>query len=257
MSRYFIEVAYKGTKYAGFQIQKNAATIQSEVETALAIRLKQSLALTGSSRTDAGVHALQNYFHFDVANDRIALEESLDEEGSLADILYSLNSILPGDIVIKQICKVDDAAHSRFSAITREYKYFIYRKKNPFYKEIAHFYPYKIDIEKLSNAASIILNTKDFTSFSKRNTQVNNFICSLSKSEWLLENDFLVYNVIGNRFLRGMVKGLVGTMLKVSTGKISINEFIEVIQSHNNIKTDFSVPPQGLFLVGVKYSFEL
>ena len=257
MSRYFIEVSYKGTKYAGLQIQNNAATIQSEVEKALAIRLKKSISLTGSSRTDSGVHALQNYFHFDVANDMIALEESLSEEGSLVDILYSLNSILPGDIVIKKISKVSDEVHSRFDAISREYKYFIYSKKNPFYKEIAHFYPYKIDIDKLHLAASIVLNTNDFTSFSKKNTQVNNFICSLSKSEWLLENDFLVYNVIGNRFLRGMVKGLVGTMLKVSTGKISINEFIEVTKSDKSIKTDFSVPPQGLFLIGVKYSFPL
>lgn len=257
MSRYFIEVSYKGTKYAGFQIQKNAATIQSEVEAALATRLKQPFSLTGSSRTDAGVHALQNYFHFDVANNMVALKEKLNEERSLRDILYSLNSILPGDIVIKKISEVGDGAHSRFDAITREYKYFIYRNKSPFYKDIAHFYPYKIDIEKLRSAALIILDTKNFTSFSKKNTQVNNFICSLSKSEWLLENDFLIYNVIGNRFLRGMVKGLVGTMLKVSTGKISLNEFIEVIESNDNAKADFSVPPQGLFLVGVKYSFTL
>lgn len=118
-------------------------------------------------------------------------------------------------------------------------------------------YPYKIEVGKLHNAASIILNTKDFASFSKRNTQVNNFICSLFKSEWIQEGDFLVYNVVGNRFLRGMVKGLVGTMLKMSTGKISHDEFIEIINKKNNTKADFSVPPHGLYLIAVKYSFAL
>ena len=254
MSRYFIEVSYKGTNYAGFQVQKNAPTIQSEVEKALAIGLKQSFNLTGSSRTDAGVHALQNYFHFDAADNIFSLNKNLNEEENAERILYSLNSILPEDIVIKKISKMGAADHCRFNALSREYKYFIYFKKNPFYKDIAYFYPYKIDIEKLHISASIILNTKDFISFSKRNTQVNNFICSIFKSEWGYENDFLVYNVAGNRFLRGMVKGLVGTMLKMASGKISLEEFNEVITNDNNTKTDFPVPSKGLFLISVKYS---
>ena len=257
MSRYFIEVSYKGTNYAGFQIQKNAATIQSQVEKALATRLKQPFNLTGSSRTDSGVHALQNYFHFDVADDMVSVNENLNEEVSVKEIIYSLNSILAADIVVKKISKVDDDAHCRFDAVSREYKYFIYCKKNPFYKEVAHYYPYKIDIDKLHSAASIILNTKDFTSFSKKNTQVNNFICTLSTSKWINENDFLIFNVTGNRFLRGMVKGLVGTMLKVGVGKISLDQFAEVIKNNNNTSADFSVPAQGLFLVRVKYSFKL
>ena len=160
---------------------------------------------------------------------------------------------MPDDIVIKRIFKVEDKVHCRFDAISRQYKYYIYREKNPFYKDRAYFYPYTIDFEKLQQAASIILHTEDFTSFSKRNTQVNNFICSIHKSEWKKENNLLVYNVVANRFLRGMVRGLVGTMLKAGSGKISINEFTEIIKSNNCVRADFSVPSQGLFLVEVKY----
>lgn len=255
MPRYFIEVSYKGTGYSGFQVQQNAITIQSEVERALNIRFRQNFRLTGASRTDAGVHALQNYFHFDTEDDLFYSNDISIEEKKIQQALYSLNSILPGDIVIKKIFKVENKAHCRFDAISRQYKYYIYREKNPFYKDTAFFYPYTIDFEKLQQAASIILNTEDFTSFSKRNTQVNNFLCTIQKSEWEKENELLVYTVIANRFLRGMVRGLVGTMLKVASGKISINEFSEVIKSNNCARADFSVPPQGLFLVEVKYQY--
>lgn len=254
MPRYFIEVFYRGTGYAGFQVQNNAVTIQSELEKALNIKFGKSFHLTSSSRTDAGVHAFQNYFHFDVPDEQNLIENYFDEI-KLVRTLYSLNSILPDNIVVKKIFKVEDKMHCRFDAISREYKYFIYQKKNPFYKNTAYFYPYKIDFEKLQQAANIILNANDFTSFSKKNTQVNNFICSIYKSEWIQENDFLIYNVIANRFLRGMVKGLVGTMLKTASGKISFNEFITILQSNNNNHADFSVPSNGLFLIEVKYAF--
>lgn len=256
MPRYFIEVAYKGTNYSGFQVQDNGITIQSEVQNALAIKFGQPFQLTGASRTDAGVHALQNYFHFDVKEDLFYGKNDNDEGKNTEQVLYSLNSILPGDIVIKKIVKVEEKQHCRFDAISREYKYYIYRKKNPFYKDVAFFYPYTIDFNKLQQAAAIILNTKDFTSFSKKNTQVNNFICSIYKSEWIHENDFLIYNVVANRFLRGMVKGLVGTMLRKASGKISLNEFIAIV-NNNGINADFSVPPHGLFLIEVKYGFNI
>lgn len=251
MPRYFIEVAYKGTKYSGFQVQDNAITIQSEVESALAIKFGQPFQLTGASRTDAGVHALQNYFHFDTQADLFYQKDN--KEKNIHQVLYSLNSILPDDIVINKIFEVEENQHCRFGAVSREYKYYIYRKKNPFYKDTAYFYPYTIDFEKLKQAAAVILNTKDFTSFSKKNTQVNNFICSIYKSEWIQENDFVIYNVVANRFLRGMVKGLVGTMLKTASGKISLDEFIDIVKNNNNNNVDFSVPAHGLFLVKVKY----
>ncbi|MEO8416762.1 MAG: tRNA pseudouridine(38-40) synthase TruA [Ginsengibacter sp.] len=255
MSRYFIEVSYKGTAYSGFQVQQNAVTIQSEIEKALQTRYRQVLKLTGASRTDAGVHALQNYFHFDAEADLFSSYDSLDNKKSFQKALYSLNSILPGDIVIKRISKVADTAHCRFDAISRQYTYYIYSEKNPFLKDTAYYYPYTMDFKKLQQAAFVIINTVDFTSFSKRNTQVNNFLCSIYKSEWEKEKNLIVYNVIANRFLRGMVRGLVGTMLKVATGKITLNDFKEVIKRADCAGTDFSVPPGGLFLVEVKYPY--
>ena len=254
MPRYFIEVSYKGTRYSGFQLQQNALTIQSEVEKALATCFRKSISLTGSSRTDAGVHALQNFFHFDMQEDLLykPTDYSKVEEG-LKRSLYSLNSILPWDIVINSINKVEDNAHCRFDAISREYKYQIYQNKNPFNKETGYFYPFKIDLSSLQNAADIILTTNDFTTFSKRNTQVNNFVCLIHKSKWDVENDLLIYSIIGNRFLRGMVRGLVGTMLQVGTGKISLQNFNDIILSKDCTKADFSVPPQGLFLIEVLY----
>lgn len=243
MSRYFIEVSYRGTNYSGFQVQANSVTIQSEIEKAFQVLFKMEISLTGSSRTDRGVHASQNYFHFDTDI------KSITEERKV----YNLNAILPDDIVVKRIFKVADSAHSRFDAIRREYLYYIYNKKNPFLRDRAFFYPYKLDIGLLNEAAGILMKHSDFTSFSKRNTQVNNFICRLTISEWVQEDSMLIYHVAGNRFLRGMVKGLVGTMLLVGTGKIKMNQFEQIILSRDCTNADFSVPPHGLFLDKVVY----
>jgi tRNA pseudouridine38-40 synthase len=253
MPRYFIEVSYKGTRYSGFQVQQNAPTIQSEVEKALVTRFRESFILTGASRTDAGVHALQNYFHFDTPDALFYSNDNSIDAKIVQQALYSLNSILPDDIVIKRIFKVGDNTHCRFDAISRKYQYHIYSEKNPFYKETAYFYPYTMNFDKLQEASSIILNTENFASFSKRNTQVNNFICSIHISRWQKKNDRIVYEVVANRFLRGMVRGLVGTMLKVGTGKISINEFNQIIKNSNCSKADFSVPSRGLYLVEINY----
>ncbi|MDQ6757179.1 MAG: tRNA pseudouridine(38-40) synthase TruA [Bacteroidota bacterium] len=262
MPRYFIEVAYKGTHYSGFQIQQNANSVQAEIQKALKIFFKKDFELTGSSRTDAGVHALQNFFHFYVEPPLITEKEIKILEsskvfpvgGDLEGAAYNLNSILPDDIVIKKIFLVKDFAHCRFDAISREYKYFIYQKKDPFLQDSAYYFPYKIDVDKLNEAAQQLLKYTDFTSFSKKNTQVNNFICKIEKSEWMIAENKLAYNVIANRFLRGMVKGLVGTMLKVGTNKISVNEFLKIIENKESAKADFSVPPQGLFLVAVNFN---
>ena len=244
MPRYFIEVSYKGTNYSGFQIQENANSVQAEVQKALKIFFKKDFELTGSSRTDAGVHALQNFFHFDI-------DKKLNFEN---DFQYNLNSLLPRDIVIKKIFPVKENAHCRFDAISREYKYFIYQQKDPFVQDTAFYYPYRLDIQKLNQAAQQILKYEDFTSFSKRNTQVKTFLCKIEKSEWNMEGSLIVYNVIANRFLRGMVKGLVGTMLRVGSNKISINEFSKIIESKDAEKADFSPPSHGLFLHSVVYT---
>lgn len=254
MPRYFIEVSYNGTRYAGFQVQHNARTIQFEVTKALDICFHQEFKLTGASRTDAGVHALQNFFHFETEEELLyKTADGSKSSESMIRSLYSLNAILPWDIVIKKIMKVGPSAHARFDALTREYRYHIYQQKNAFYKEVAYFYPYPLDLRKLQEAALMIYNTVDFTTFSKRNTQVNNFNCTIHKSEWIVENDQIVYRIVGNRFLRGMVRGLVGTMLKVGAGKIDLETLSDIIKSKNCSRADFSVPPHGLFLTRITY----
>ncbi len=245
MSRYFIEVAYKGTRYAGFQVQQNANTIQAEIEKALLIYCRQSFQLTGSSRTDAGVHALQNYFHFDI--------ESGDEY-NWEQVAYHLNAILPDDIVIKNISKVSNEKHCRFDALSRSYEYTLYNAKDPFLDDRAYYYPYRLQIDLLNEAAMMIKNTENFETFSKRNTQVQTYICSITESHWMLRGKHeVVYKVTGNRFLRGMVRGLVGTMLKVGTKKIDLAEFAAIIESHNVMRADFSMPAKGLSLIKVEY----
>lgn len=240
MPRYFIEVAYKGTRYSGFQIQQNANSVQEEVEKALKIYYRREISLTGSSRTDAGVHAAQNFFHFD--------SETIVEDGS-----YHLNAILPGDIVIKSIRQVADELHSRFSAVSREYEYFIYQQKDPFLEDRAYFFPFPLNIELLQAAAAELYNHTDFTSFSKRNTQSKTKLCAIKTSQWRLEGNTLVFNVSANRFLRGMVRGVVGTMLQVGRGKITLEQFTSIIQAKDCTKADFSAPPQGLFLKKVQF----
>ncbi len=241
MPRYFLEVSYKGTNYSGFQVQQNANTIQAEVEKALQILFKQRFELTGSSRTDAGVHALQNFFHFDT-NILIGQKN-----------VYNLNAILPDDIVAKNIVEVSNDKHCRFAAESREYKYFIYTNKNPFVEDRAYYLPYKLNIDLLHQAAEILKQYQDFTSFSKKHTQVNNFNCNIFISQWLFEGDCLVYNVKANRFLRGMVRALVATMLKVGKGQISIAEFKKIIEAKDFARAYFDTPAHGLFLVKVDY----
>ncbi len=241
MSRYFLEVAYKGKGFSGFQIQQNAVTIQSEIENALLIYCKQSIELTGSSRTDAGVHATQNFFHFD--SDKIFTAKEV----------YHLNAILPSAIVIKNIIPVKADAHSRFDAIGREYYYHIYQSKNPFLEEFAWYYPYKLNVDTLQEVATILFKHTNYTSFSKKNTQVNNFECSIKISEWIKGKDTLQFHVMSNRFLRGMVRGLVATMLKAGTGKISVNQFEDIILQQDCTKADFTSPGHGLFLHKVHY----
>lgn len=241
MPRYFLEVAYVGTNYSGFQIQQNAITIQQKVEEALTIFFKQAIPLTGSSRTDAGVHAKQNFFHFDFS------------ENINSKVLYNINSILPNDIAVKNIFNVHPEAHCRFNALSRTYNYYIYKNKNPFLENRAWYYPYPINIQLLNEAATTILSYNNFEAFSKQNTQVNNFICNIQQSFWQQESDVLVYYIQANRFLRGMVRALVATMLMVGRNQITIHQFKEIIESQNASNTNFSSPAHGLYLEKVEY----
>lgn len=245
MARYFIEVAYKGTAYGGFQIQQNSNTIQAEVEKALSTYFRESFAFTGSSRTDAGVHAAQNYFHFDT-------ERSISpEEGQKA--VYHLNAILPGDIVTKTIREVAENAHSRFDAVSRSYEYSIYSSKDPFLDDRAYYYPYTLDVELMNKVAALCLKHTNYLSFSKKNTQVFTHECSVSKSEWVQHGNLLKYHVTGNRFLRGMVRGLAGTMLLAGRGKYTPEDFQTILNSGDSSPADFSAPAKGLILAAVKY----
>jgi tRNA pseudouridine38-40 synthase len=241
MQRYFLEVAYKGTNYSGFQVQENAPSIQDEIEKAFTILQKKQVVLTGSSRTDTGVHAQQNFFHFD-------FEEVINPQ-----FLYKINSILPRDIVIKNIYDVLPEAHCRFDAMHRTYHYHIYQSKNPFLEDRAYYFPYTIDFNKLQEAAAILKTYTDFTSFSKRNTQAKTFLCTILESEWKKEDEQFIYCVKANRFLRGMVRGLTGTMLQAGRGKISIDDFKQIIEAKDCKKADFAVPGHGLTLMQVAY----
>lgn len=241
MSRYFIEVAYRGTQYAGFQRQENAHTVQAELEGALALILRRPVELTGSSRTDAGVHAHQNFFHFDHAM-------PVDPR-----IMYNLNAVLPDDVAVRRLQAMPDAAHSRFDAISREYRYHLCNRKDPFLHDRAYYFPYTLDLEVMQAAAGLLLGYEDFTSFSKRNTQVKTFLCELTASEWSQTEAGYTYYVQGNRFLRGMVRALTGTMLKVGRGKLSLEEFRAVVEARDCTLADFAVPGKGLFLERVNY----
>jgi len=241
MPRYFLEVSYRGTNYSGFQLQKNAITIQSEIEKAFKTLQRDEVCMTGSSRTDAGVHSLQNFLHFDY------------EKEIHPHFIYKVNSILPVDIVIKNLVKVKPVAHCRFDAVSREYKYYVYRHKNPFLKDRAYYYPYKLDIVKMEQAAEMIRSYQDFTSFSKRRTQVKSFICKIEESKWVKENNGLVYYIKADRFLRGMVRALVATMLLVGRDKISIKDFKTIIEQKDCTKANFATPARGLFLIAVNY----
>jgi tRNA pseudouridine38-40 synthase len=241
MSRYFLEIAYKGTAYSGFQIQANAGSVQEQVEKAFAIFFRKEVLMTGASRTDTGVHAQQNYFHFDF------------DEWVVPEVIYRLNAILPQDISIRGIFRMQEGAHCRFDAESREYRYYIYDRKNPFLSDRAYFYPYPLDWVLLDEAAHRLKGHTDFTSFSKRNTQVNHFRCSIHESHWVREEGECYYHIRANRFLRGMVRGLTGTMLLVGRGQISVGQFEEILLSGDSARVNFNVPAKGLFLERVRY----
>jgi tRNA pseudouridine38-40 synthase len=241
MQRYFLELSYKGTAYCGFQIQDTGVTIQSQLTDALSTIFRVDFQLTGSSRTDAGVHAEQNYFHFDTEF------EVTDKH------VYNLNAVLPNDIAVKKVSRVGNEAHCRFDALSRSYRYHICRYKDPFLTETAWQYPFTIDHALLDQAAAILMEYSDFTSFSKRNTQVKTFNCSIELSQWVERDGLFEYEVRSNRFLRGMIRGLVATMLRVARGSISLNDFRKIIELKDCSKADFSAPAQGLCLTKVAF----
>ena len=241
MARYFIELSYDGALFGGFQIQQNTATVQGALESALETLFRTPIPLTGASRTDAGVHAFQNFLHFDT------------ELEILPKHVYNLNAILPNSVVVKGIYAVPSEAHTRFDAIKRGYIYRLHQTKDPFSEGRSWYYPFPLDLALMQTAADSLLNYTDFESFSKKKTQVNTFQCAITKAYWTSAGPDIQFEIHSNRFLRGMIRGLVGTMVQVGRGQISIAEWHEIVASKDEQRVDFSTPACGLYLSKISY----
>lgn len=245
--RYFIKLAYKGTQYHGWQIQPNAITIQELISNALSKILNISeLNLIGAGRTDTGVHARNFYAHFDI-------DFQID---NLDLLVYKLNRFLPKDIAIFGIFQVSHSAHARFDALSRTYKYYISAKKSPFLIDSSWYITGKLNIELMNKAAKYIIGKHDFTSFSKLHSQTNTNICNVMNAKWTQNEDILVFEVTADRFLRNMVRALVGTLVDVGRGKIDSEEVLKIMDAKDRREAGESVPAHGLFLEEIEYDFD-
>lgn len=241
--RYFLAVSYLGTSFHGSQIQGTIPTVQLALNKALSLLLGKPTATFGASRTDSDVHALENFFHFDC-------EAPIPE-----NFLYRLNAILPHEIAVNNILlpAEPECANARFDAISRKYRYRLYSKKYPLLLNRAYFYPYKINREILDQTAETLKGQHDFTTFSKRKTQSKTFFCNIENAKWNFVNNEFDFEVCADRFLRGMVRALVGTQLQVARGKITVPEFENLFEKKDCTLADFSVPGFGLYLEGIEY----
>ena len=238
--RYFLDISYKGTNFHGWQMQPNGNTVQAELENALSTILKTETAIVGSGRTDSGVHATQQIAHFD--------SDSIPD-----DLAYKLNSFLPKDISVNAIKEVKAEAHARFDATKRTYHYHIHQKKNPFKQEISYYFAQTINPELILEGCEIIKGWENFECFSKVHTEVNNFNCEIFKADWQQNGDEHLFVVEANRFLRGMVRAMVGTLLDIGTEKTKLEDLKEILKSNDRRKAGRAAPPQGLFLEKIEY----
>ncbi|MEI7525365.1 MAG: tRNA pseudouridine(38-40) synthase TruA [Mariniphaga sp.] len=247
MQRYFIQLSYDGTAYHGWQIQPNGISIQETVEKALSVVARQTVAVTGAGRTDSGVHASFYVAHFEVE------KENLDND----KIIHNLNCLLPADIAIHNIYKVHSEAHARFDATSRTYKYYIVKAKDPFQRFYAAREAKVPDLARMNEAARKLFNYEDFTSFSKLGTDVKTNNCKVDHAEWIDEGNRYVFTIRADRFLRNMVRAIVGTLLEVGFGKLTLEQFCKVIEQKDRNAAGASVPAKGLFLVDIGYPAEL
>ncbi len=241
--RYFLDISYLGTAYHGWQIQQNANTVQAEINRALSLVLQEDLACLGSGRTDTGVHASQQIAHVDL----------LELKFPVPQLQMKLNTVLPNDISINNIALVHNEAHARFDATRRTYHYHISKSKNPFLIGQYYHFTRSLSVQKIQQALEVIKKTKDFQAFSKVHTDVNNFDCEIFDISWKETNESHTFCVSANRFLRGMVRAMVGTLLDVGTEKISLEDFKSILDSGDRKKAGRSVPAEGLFLTKVEY----
>jgi tRNA pseudouridine38-40 synthase len=245
LPRYFIQLSYNGTAYHGWQIQENTGqTVQQLLNEMLSLLLNEKIVVTGCGRTDTGVHARDFYGHFDCGFDLIPEKDKW---------IYRFNNALPGDIAVKNIFVVKEDGNARFDALSRTYEYIITKRKNPFEINKAWYLYGKLNVDEMNKAALILFDYNDFTSFSKSNTQNFTNNCKILKAEWREEGDLLIFTVSADRFLRNMVRAIVGTLIDVGKGKMSLDEFHTVIKSQNRSNAGFSVPACGLYLTEIEY----
>ena len=243
--RYFIYLSYNGTNYHGWQVQPNSISVQEVLEDRFSVLLGENIAITGAGRTDTGVHAARMVAHFDV--------EKIIENPVL--LVGKLNNFLPKDIAIQKIIPVRNDAHARFDALSRTYEYRITQQKNPFLSQLAYQYVHNLDVSLMNEAANALFDYIDFTSFSKLHTDVKTNNCKIMHAKWETKGDMLVYTIRADRFLRNMVRAIVGTLLEVGKGNCTIDRFREIIESKNRCSSGTSAPAHGLYLVDVEYSF--
>ncbi len=240
--RYFLELSYNGSAYHGWQNQPKDISVQEVIEKGLCLLLKEPISILGAGRTDTGVHAQQMFAHFD---SELAFNET--------DLIFKLNSFLPKDIAIHDMFKVKDDAHARFNALSRTYLYRITLQKNVFNFDYAYYVKQDLDVEKMKEASQILFQYKDFQCFSKVNTDVKTYHCDIMKAEWFFENNELHFAIKADRFLRNMVRAIVGTMVQIGLGKLQVEDLHTIIKSKNRSEAGFSVPAHALYLTKIEY----
>ena len=249
--RFFLTFSYNGTNYCGWQRQPNGVAVQQELEKALTTILRTPIELTGAGRTDAGVHALNMVAHFDIANDTTVDCRLLTVDSKR--LINNLNSLLPYDIAVKNVERVTDEAHARFDALSRKYEYHIITHKNPFLKEQACRIHFPLNIDLMNEAANVLFEYEDFTSFSKLHTDVKTNNCTIMEAYWQQRGEELVFTIKANRFLRNMVRAIVGTLMEVGRERVTIEGFRQVIEAKNRCSAGHSVPACGLYFIEAEY----
>lgn len=246
MQRFFVKIAYDGTAFAGWQIQPKVSTIQGEIEQRLSrLFSNEEVSIVGCGRTDAGVHASQFYYHVD-----------LPSKYPSDQLKYKLNNMLPGSIAVYDVFSVEPDTHARFDAEERTYRYYIHHEKDPFVVGKSWYYPHELDIDMMNKAASVLLGKKDFTSFSKLHTDVKTNICEVTKAVWKKDGEGkIVFEIKANRFLRNMVRAIVGTLVEVGRGAITAEDVQKILEAKDRGSAGMSVPAEGLFLAGITYPF--
>lgn len=247
-TRYFIFLSYKGTSYHGWQIQPNSITVQMILNEALSTILNEKISTTGAGRTDTGVHASVFCAHFESVSTDLQSKKNL---------IYRLNRYLPKDIAVTRLIKVNPEAHARFSAVSRTYRYNVSRTKNPFWDDSSWFIHGKIDVNSMNEACGLLINYSDFTSFSRLHSDTKTNICRIFYAVWEEADDRLIFTIKADRFLRNMVRAIVGTMIEIGTGKMTVKEFEGIVVAKDRCRAGKSAPAKGLFLIDIEYQDDI